>query len=311
MWNILPAAVLVLVSGVVIPAVEGDHHEDSKKCDQACNPGTYVVQLTKNSNCSTTCIKCPEYTITNNTNATYCFSCPPKQVSDPTRTKCQPYEITVYSFARPAGIITLISLAVLVFILGMAFVIFAKNQKHELVVMCGFRSLCLFLFGCLCVLLSPVPLLSQPYVAACSAYIFLFNMGLTIIFAVLISRSAYLNGFYGDNDETVRHSCGPRPRVVFIVLLIAVQLLILLIGLTSDSPETMELKTGIWNIYYLECSNWASLIFWIALAYNVVLSLAGNFLSCSSTDMDERCQELKHVLVSYLVFYVIVLLQVS
>ena len=73
----------------------------------------------------------------------------------------------------------------------------------------------------------------------------------------------------------------------------------------------MELKTEVWNIYYLECSNWASVVFWIGFAYNILLSLGGNFLSCSSTQMDERCQELRHVLVSYLVFYVVALLQVS
>ena len=306
MWKIF--VVIALVVCVAIPSLEADNH---KKCDQTCNKGTYIVKLTNNPNCTTSCAQCPEFTFTNTTNATRCMRCPQKQVSDPMRTKCQKYEISIYSFGRPAGIITLVSLAIFVFVLGMAFVVFAKNQKHELVIMCGYRTLCLFLFGCLCVVLSPVPLLAQPHVAACSAYIALFNMGLTIIFAVLISRSGYLNSFYGEDDETVRTSCGPKPRLVSIVIVVVVQLLLLLIGLTSDAPETMELKTGIWNIYYLESSNWASIIFWISFAYNVLLSLVGNFLSCSSTQMDERCQELKHVLVSYLMFYVVALLQVG
>ena len=306
MWNVL--VVISLVVCVAIPSLEADNH---KKCDQTCNKGTYIVKLTNNPNCTTSCVQCPEFTFTNTTNATRCMRCPQKQVSDPMRTKCQKYAISIYSFGRPAGVITLVSLAVFVFILGMAFVVFAKNQKHELVIMCGYRTLCLFLFGCLCVVLSPVPLLAQPHVAACSAYIALFNMGLTIIFAVLISRSGYLNSFYGEDDETVRTSCGPKPRLVSIVIVVVGQPLLLLIGLTSDAPETMELKTGIWNIYYLECSNWASIIFWISFAYNVLLSLVGNFLSCSSTQMDERCQELKHVLVSYLMFYVVALLQVG
>ena len=204
--------------------------QNSQQCDQTCQPGTYVVKISNNPNCTTICNPCPEYTITNATNSTRCLKCPQKQVANPGRTKCHSYDLSVYSFARPVGIITLISLAILVFLIGMAFVVFFKNQKHELVLMCGFKSLLLFLVGCLCVVLSQVPLLAQPHVAACSAYIALFNMGLTIIFSVLISRSAYLNSFYGDDNETVRHGCGPSPRVVSIVLLVTVQLLILIIG---------------------------------------------------------------------------------
>ena len=147
-------------------------------------------------------------------------------------------------------------------------------------------------------------------VSSCSAYIAMFNIGLTSIFAVLISRSAYVNSYYGDDDELVKGGCGNKPRATFMILVLIIQFLFLVVGLAVIAPETMEIETSIWNIYYFECSHWASIVFWITFAYNVVLSLFGNFLSCSSTKMDWNCQELKHVLISYLIFYAIAMLQI-
>ncbi|XP_066922176.1 G-protein coupled receptor family C group 6 member A-like [Clytia hemisphaerica] len=283
---------------------------DQGKCDQTCQPGSFKVNITGNINCTSMCKPCLKDSITNDTDLTSCMKCQPKEVSNPARTKCQVYGISVYSLARPAGILTLICLSVMAFVLLMAFIVLVKNKNHQLVLMCGYHGLILFLIGCAIVLLSSVPLLAKPSVGGCSVFIGLFSIGLTIIFAVLISRSGFANSFYDENNEIVKRGCGQRPRLHLILLVVSIQLLFLIIGLSAMKPETMELATETWHIRYLECSNWASLVFWVAFAYNVVLSLVGNFLSCSSTDMDERCQELRHVLLSYLMFYVMALLHI-
>ena len=43
---------------------------------------------------------------------------------------------------------------------------------------------------------------------ACSAYIFMFNMGVSVVLGVLMSRSAWLNGFFDENGELTKGTLG-------------------------------------------------------------------------------------------------------
>jgi 7 transmembrane sweet-taste receptor of 3 GCPR. len=287
-------------------------YHDQNPCQHTCSSGTYIVKNinTNNSNCTISCIPCDSGFITNTTNATFCIKCPNRQVANPKRDECHDYEVSIYALSRPAGIIYVLMLAVTTFLIIISLIILTRRRNHQLVITSNYYGLCLFLIGCLFMLYSPIPLLAKPLVSSCSAYIAMFNIGLSAIFAVLISRSAYVNGYYGDDNEIIKGGCGNKPRATFIILVLIIQFLFLVVGLAVMAPQTLEIETSFWNIYYFECSNWASIVFWVAFGYNVALSLFGNFLSCSSTKMDSNCKELKNVLVSYLVFYTIAMLQI-
>lgn len=107
--------------------------------------------------------------------------------------------------------------------------------------------------------------------------------------------------FLGD---VVKGGLGKYPRLVIILVLLIMQGVILIVVNNIDPPKTLHSSTNAWNVKYAECSVWASKGFWVAFSFNIVLSLVGNFMSCSSTKMDDVCQELKWLLITYLIFYI-------
>lgn len=273
------------------------------QCNKPCQPGSYQVQNPGDVNCTSFCVACKPDFISNITDAVKCIPCPTGETSNPSRTKCHEYDVITYALSRPGGVIIILLIVFCGILLVASIILFTKKRRHELVISSNYYGICSFLIGCLLVLVSSIPLLTKPLVTSCSVFIGLFSIGLTLMLAVLISRSAYFNNFFNEEGVVVKTGCGTNPRGNIIILVVLIQLVFLIVGLTGMKPETLEIKTSQWNILYLECSNWASIVFWIALAYNVLISLFGNFLSCSSTQMENNCDELKHIIMAHLVFY--------
>lgn len=301
--------ILLLICASVILGADINTTSNSN-CDEKCNLGTYRSTKHATVNCSWACVQCPAKTMSNVTDASQCMNCTEGYVSDPQRTLCSKYQTKIYDLSRPMGIIYLILLVVVLCFILAALIIFAKNRNHELMVLSGFEGLCVFLFGCLIIVIAPIPLLLEPVQIACSVYVGMFNIGVTLVFGVLISRSSFIGSFYNENNEVVRCGLGSAPRVIVIAVTLLFQLVIMIVGFTVSPLQTLVVETSEWNYGYWECSIWASYVFWFGFFYNVLLSCVGNFLSCSSTKMDEICEELKYVIMSYLVFYLLALVEV-
>jgi len=107
--------------------------------------------------------------------------------------------------------------------------------------------------------------------------------------------------FIGD---AVKGCLGKYPRLVIILILLIIQGTILIVVNNIDPPRTLHSATDAWNVKYAECSVWASKEFWVAFSFNITLSIIGNFMSCSSTKMKDVCEELKWLLITYLIFYI-------
>lgn len=290
--------------GVVVTAESGNN------CDQVCSAGTYLSKEHATINCTFACVRCPPKSMTNSTDAIECMNCTKGYVSNPQRTLCSPYQKRSYNLARPMGIIYFILMVSVIVLILVAFVIFTKNREHELVLLSGYEGLCLFLFGCLVIVVSPIPLLMEPIQKVCCIYVVAFNVGLTLIFSVLVTRSSCVSSFYNEENEVVKSGLGSSPRIIVCTLILLVQIVILAVGFTVSPLETLVIETSQWNYGYWECSIWASYVFWIGFFYNILLSCVGNFMSCSSTKMDDICEELKYVILSYLLFYLLALIEV-
>merc|ERR1719209_530856 len=76
-----------------------------------------------------------------------------------------------------------------------------------------------------------------------------------------------------------------------------------------EQLQTMHNETDKWDERFHECSTWASITFWAGFIFNVVVSVVGNSMSCSSTKMEDNGFELKHVLQCHLVFYMVAIIE--
>ena len=197
-------------------------------------------------------------------------------------------------------VLMIISVTLVLFGLG----VFIQNSQHDLVIFSNYNSLCLFLLAVLILILAPVPLLVKiPSLSSCGAYILMFNFGVTIILGIITSRSAAVNNLFDDNGKLTKGTLGRYPRTTVVLLCIVLQIIVQIIAFNTEVIQTMHNETDQWDSRYHECSSWASSTFWAGFALNIVMSIVGNSLSCSSLNMEDNAYELKYILLSHLMFY--------
>ena len=307
-WNSDSLPPFLRIDNSKISFKNGSKEKPISVCSEPCRMGYQRVY--NNDKCCWVCEKCPEGTVSNITNANVCISCPDGHVAKPDQTECVKYKLERFHLFGGAGafLIFLIVIGACLCLFGLG--IISQNSDHELVKAIGYKVLVYYILGCLICFMSPIPLLVGPTVTSCSVYIAIFNIGLTIPFSVLIARSALINSYYDEEGKTSRQGICSFPRAIAISVVLIIQILILIIGIAVDRPLTMHNLTDAWNVRYFECSSWASYVFWISFGYNIALSIVGNFLSCSSTKMEENCEELKYIVITYCVFYLLSLTEI-
>jgi len=288
---------------------DGSYDTPLSSCSANCAPGSHRSFLPGSGDCCWTCAKCPNGTASDTVNADKCLTCGDGQVVRPDQTGCHNYKLLYFEWFGIVGIVIIVLMVISVIFILFALCVFSRNYSHELVTNVGYNSLCLFLVACILLIVIPIPLLIKPTISTCFCYIILVNVGLSVVIGILVSRSAYINGFFDDDGELVKGSLGPCPRALVIVLTVVLQIIINLIAFNMEQLQTMHNETERWDERYHECSTWASTTFWAGFIFNVVVSVVGNFMSCSSTKMEDNAFELKHVLQSHLLFYTVAIIE--
>jgi len=280
---------------------QGSKATPTSVCNAPCAPGSLRVGEGK---CCWECEKCPNGTASNVSNAKSCNTCPEGTVVIPDQSGCKAYTLVYFEwFGGPGAVVIvlmIIGVALVLFGLG----VFSQNTHHEVVTNANYNSLCVFLLALLLLIFCPVPLLVKPPSGgSCSAYILMFNLGVSIALGVLTSRSAWVNGLFDESGELAKGTLGRFPRTTIVVAVAVIQLVIHIVSFSTESILTMHNLTDQWDERYHECSSWASGTFWAGFVFNIIVSVVGNSMSCSSIDMESNVWELKYVLMGHLMWY--------
>jgi len=278
-------------------------------CSDSCPPGNERKFSNPGRKCCWTCSKCPNDTASNISDSDKCLPCSEGYVVKPNQSGCEKYKLLYFDWYGPVGIVIIILIIISIVLIIFALVVFSNNNMHELVLNANYNSLSIFLLALIIMVISPIPLLIQPTESSCFAYIILVNVAISIVIGILISRSAYINNFFDDNGELVKGNLGPFPRPLIVTLVVILQIIVNIVAYNMETILVMHNKTEKWDVRYHECSSWASITFWAGFTFNVVASVVGNSLSCSSTKMDDDAAELKHVLQCHLVFYIVAIIE--
>jgi len=280
----------------------GEKATPESVCSATCAPGS--LRQFQGGQCCWDCARCPNGTASNVSNAKSCSACPEGTVVRPDQSGCKAYSLQYFEwFGGPGAVVIvlmIIGVALVLFGLG----VFSQNSHHEVVISANYNSLCFFLLALLLLIFSPVPLLVKPPSGgSCSAYILMFHIAISIVLGVLTSRSAWLNGFFDESGELAKGTLGRYPRTTVVVGVTVLQLIILIIAFSMESILTVHNLTDQWDVRYHECSSWASTTFWAGFVFNIIISVVGNSMSCSSINMEDNVYELKYVLLGHLMFY--------
>jgi len=287
----------------------GAYDTPTSSCSDSCAPGFYRSFLPGSGNCCWACVKCPNGTASSETNSDKCVTCGVGQVVRPDQTGCQNYLLLYFDWYGAAGIVIIVLMIITFIFILFALCVFSRHYSHELVINAGYTSLCVFILACILLILVPIPLLIKPTVSSCFAYIILVNLALSVVLGILVSRSAYINGFFDENGELVKGTCCRFPRAIIVLAIIVLQIIVNVVAYNLEKLKTMHNETEKWDERFHECSTWASATFWAGYIYNIVISLIGMFMSCSSTKMEDNAFELKHVLQSHLLFYTVAIIE--
>jgi len=273
-------------------------------CSDSC-PAGWERAFLDDAKCCWDCTKCPNGTASNITNADSCNTCPAGTVVKPKQDGCKAYKLLYFEWFGGVGALCIILMVITVCLILFALGVFSQNSAHELVINANYNSLCLFLLALLVLVFTPIPLLiNTPTVSSCCAYIIMFNVAISVVIGILNSRSAAVNSLFDEETgELSKGSLGRFPRTLVVLLVVVIQVIITVVAYKLEELQTMHNHTDQWDHRYHECSSWASTTFWAGFTFNVVASVVGNSLSCSSVKMEENCYELKYVLISHLMFY--------
>lgn len=284
---------------------EGSKETPTSVCSESCAPGLKRSFLDSKWKCCWECVKCANQTVSSVSNSDVCVTCGEGEVPHPNQSACVKYKLLYFKWFGTVGSLIIVLMVIGVVLVLFALAIFSQNSTHELVQNANYNSLSFFLLAILLLLLVPIPLLITPTQSSCFTYIALLNIALSMVLGVLMSRSAYINGFFDDNGQLNRGSCGPFPRALVVLVVVIAQVIVTLIAYQKEDLQTMHNETDQWDARYHECSSWTSQTFWAGFIFNMVISVIGNSMSCSSVKVEDNSFELKHILLSHLFLYMV------
>jgi len=283
---------------------EGSKETPESVCNAACAPGFVRAFTEGEGQCCWDCDQCPNGTASNVSNAKTCHTCEDGFVVKPDQSGCKAYTLVYFEWFGGAGAVVIVLMIIAVALVLFGLGVFSQNTHHEVVINANYNSLCVFLLALLLLIFSPIPLLVKPPSSgSCSAYIFMFNLGVAIVLGILTSRSAWVNGLFDENGELSRGALGRYPRTTIVAGVAIIQVIVMIVSFSTETMLTMHNLTEQWDERYHECSSWASATFWAGFTINIIVSVVGNSMSCSSYAMEDNVFELKYVLLGHLMWY--------
>ena len=282
------------------------------KCSPDCQKGWQRILLLRGPTCCWSCVKCPNGSASFKANSPKCKECDSKSVANPSQTSCVQFKTTSFRWFDPVGefMIFLITagLCATFFTLG----IFSQNRESEVVKSADYKMMTFMLSGLALCFFTPVPLLLRPSTSTCVAYVIMFSFGLTIPLAVLFMKSAAVrHRFYDENMELINGSLGSMPHLVIAGVIIAIQAVILAIGINVTSASVEYQPTSQWDLKYAECSYVKNTVFWVSFGYNVIISIIMNIASSRSEKMTEDFKEQKWICLTICAFYLVAYLFIT
>lgn len=274
------------------------------KCSPDCLQGSRRIAPKSGPLCCWTCEPCSNGTASGSNNSASCTKCGKLQVANPGQTACVNFKTVSFNWFEPFGEFMIFFITagacVVFFTLG----IFSQNRECDVVKSADYTMMVFMLIGLFLCFFTPVPLLLTPTPGTCITYVIMFNFGLTIPLATLFTKSAAVRHYFFDENMDLKHGIlGSKPHFIVVGAVLAVQTIILAIGVRLAPSNITYHETKQWDVKYAECSYVKNGVFWVSFSYNVILSLVLTLLSYKTVKMTEDFKELKFVSITTCCFY--------
>ncbi|XP_029373621.1 extracellular calcium-sensing receptor-like [Echeneis naucrates] len=289
----------------------GNKYHDTKQhevlrsvCREPCPPGTRKAINKRKPVCCFDCFDCPEGTISNQTNAPVCLTCPPEFWPNEKKDKCLPKPTEYLSYKEIMGALLTLFGCFGVFLTLMTTIIFLTHKETPIVKANNSELSFLLLFSLKLCFLCSLTFIGRPSEWSCMLRHTAFGITFVLCISCVLGKTivvlmAFRATLPGSN---VMKWFGPTQQRLSVLTFTLIQVVICTLWLTINPPfPKMNMK------YYkeriiLECALGSALGFWAVLGYIGLLALLCFVLAFLARKLPDSFNEAKLITFSMLIF---------
>ncbi|XP_062329913.1 extracellular calcium-sensing receptor-like [Osmerus eperlanus] len=283
----------------------GNHAEVPRSvCTEPCPPGTRKAINKRKPVCCFDCLICPEGAISNQTDSSDCFLCPPESWPNENQDICILKPTEFLSFEEIMGTLLTLFSCFGVFLSVLMLIIFVVH-KHTPIVRANNSELSfLLLFSLTLCFLCSLTFIGRPSEWSCMLRHTAFGitfvlciscvLGKTIV--VLMAFRATLPG------SDVMKWFGPPQQRLTVLAFTLIQVLICVLWLTISPPFPFKNMEHYNDRIILECALGSAVGFWAVLGYIGLLALLCFVLAFLARKLPDNFNEAKFITFSMLIF---------
>ncbi|XP_054849733.1 vomeronasal type-2 receptor 26-like [Eublepharis macularius] len=276
----------------------------SSVCVESCHLGYSKIVLEGKDFCCYGCDRCPEDTISSQTDAVYCDICPEDQYSNKNRDQCIPKLQTFLSYEEPLGLI-LVSLAILfATITGLAMCTFLKNRNTPIVKANNRNLTCVLLCSILLCYMSSLLFIGKPGKMTCLFRQMAFGIMFSVSVSCMLAKTimVVLAFMATKPGNRVRKWLGMKVAnsIVLSCSLLQVGVCIAWLWTSPPFPEAdMHSEAG---QIIIGCNEGSVSLFYCTLGYTGFLALISFIVAFPARKLPDTFNEAKFITFSMLVF---------
>ncbi|MBN3324576.1 CASR protein, partial [Atractosteus spatula] len=273
-------------------------------CSESCQPGTRKATRKGEPLCCFDCVPCAEGEISNHTDSTECFQCPPDFWSNPSRDQCVLKEIEFLSYEEIMGI-SLTTVSVFgAFISAAVLSVFIYYRNTPVVRANNSELSFLLLLSLILCFLCSLLFIGQPLHLTCMLRHVVFGISFVLcISCILVKTIVVIMAFRAtlpDNNVMKWFGAAQQRGTVFVFTVI--QALICIIWLSTASPVPFKNTQYQNSKIIFECNVGSITGFSFLLGYIGLLASVCFLLAFLARNLPDNFNEAKFITFSMLIF---------
>ncbi|KAL4594083.1 hypothetical protein GN956_G26216, partial [Arapaima gigas] len=273
-------------------------------CSEPCPPGTRRTTRKGEPVCCFDCLPCADGEISNTTDSSECYRCPPDFWSNEAQDSCEPKPVEFLSFEEPLGVcLTLTSLLGVCVCLAVLSV-FARHRSTPVVRANNSELSFLLLLALALCFLCAVLFIGQPQQWTCQLRHVVFGLAFALcISCILVKTIVVVMAFRATlPDNNVMKWFGAAQQRSTVVVFTAVQASICVVWLTTAPPKPYK-NTHYQNSRIIwECTMGSVVGFGCVLGYIGLLAAVCFLLAFLARKLPDNFNEAKFITFSMLIF---------
>ncbi|XP_033833303.2 extracellular calcium-sensing receptor-like [Periophthalmus magnuspinnatus] len=273
-------------------------------CREPCPPGTRKAINKNRPVCCFDCLKCPEGTISNQTDSLDCMACPPEFWSNENKVKCISKPTEYLSYKEIMGTLLTIFSCIGVFLSLLVFIIFFTHKETPIVRANNSELSFLLLFSLILCFLCSLTFIGRPSEWSCMLRHTAFGIAFVLCIACVLGKTmlvllAFRATLPGNN---MMRRFGPLQQRLTVVMITSVQVVICTLWLSTNPPIPKKNMKYYKEKIILECAVGSAVGFWAVLGYIGCLALLCFMLAFLARKLPDSFNEAKLITFSMLIF---------